>query len=159
LISAAIAPCLGICVDKVGKRGILVVISSLLVVVSCLLTAYLIRLNYTSENYTCLIPLILLGLAYSIYASSLWPSIPLVVKPFMLGTAFGLVTSVQQIGLTIAPYVVGVLLHDSMSAEYPHYGFVNEQLFLASLAFLGFLCNIWLYYDDKHKRGGMINKV
>ena len=93
-ISAGIAPFLGICVDKIGRRGVLVVISSLLVVISCALTGFLVSLSFTTESYTCLIPLILLGLAYSVYASSLWPSIPLVVKPTMLGTAFGLVTSV-----------------------------------------------------------------
>ena len=52
--------------------------------------------NDTDQNadYSFLAALILLGLAYSIYASSLWPSIPLVVKPHALATAFGMCTSI-----------------------------------------------------------------
>jgi len=54
--------------------------------------------------------LILLGIAYSIYAGALWSSIPYVVPAPQLGTAFGLCTSVQNIGLTFVPYLIGSVL-------------------------------------------------
>lgn len=93
-ISAGIAPFLGIAIDKIGKRSTLVTVSSVLVVIACITTQFLVRIHYTDANYLCLIPLILLGFAYSIYASSLWTSIPYVVLKSTLGTAFGLCTSV-----------------------------------------------------------------
>ena len=74
--------------------------------VSCLLTVVLISIQNanndfaaigtvdTSMNWSFLAPLILLGIAYSIYAGALWSSIPYVVKPNTLGTAFGLCTAV-----------------------------------------------------------------
>jgi len=36
---------------------------------------------------------------------------------------------------------------------------VNEQILLASIAFVGFCCNVWLYIDDKKNRGGLLDKV
>lgn len=65
-----------------------------MVVLACIFTIILVLVDYgTTTSYTCLGPLILLGFGYSIYASSLWPSIPLVVRPHTLATAFGLCTS------------------------------------------------------------------
>lgn len=49
------------------------------------------------ECYQCyyeLYPLILTGVGYSIYASAIWGCVPYVVKPSLVGTAFGLATSI-----------------------------------------------------------------
>lgn len=62
--------------------------------------------DYTEENWIVMLPLCLLGIGYSIYASALWGSIPYVVKPSSLGTAFGLCTAVQNTGLVVAPYLI-----------------------------------------------------
>lgn len=94
LISAGISPFLGLLIDKIGQRALLITLSSFLVGVACLITMILVAQDYQTANYTFLIPLILLGFAYSIYAGALWSSVPYVVKPNTLGTAFGLCTSV-----------------------------------------------------------------
>jgi MFS family permease len=96
LISAGISPFLGICIDKIGQRAMLILTSSVLIVVACLITMLLIAQDFPedSTNWTFLIPLILLGFAYSIYAGALWSSVPYVVKPNTLGTAFGLCTAI-----------------------------------------------------------------
>jgi hypothetical protein len=41
-----------------------------------------------------LIPLVLIGIGYSVYACALWGSVPYVVPENLLGSAFGLCTSV-----------------------------------------------------------------
>ena len=43
---------------------------------------------------TAIAPMILLGITYSIYVSSLWPSIFYVVPAKTVGTAYGLTTAV-----------------------------------------------------------------
>jgi len=50
--------------------------------------------------------------AYStnILQASMWPSIPLVVSQATVGTAMGLTTSIQMIGIGISNLVVGKLL-------------------------------------------------
>lgn len=140
--------------------------SSFLVACSCILTLFLIRADFSDPNYSFLAALILLGIAYSIYASSLWPSIPLIVKPHALATAFGMCTSIQQVGLTLIPFLVGVFLHTPTDdnpygtpGNYPNYGYVDMMLLLAGTSLFGTGINIWLYCDDIKNRGGVLNKV
>ena len=78
--------------------------------VSCAVTIILVECNFQEENWSFLLPLILLGVAYSIYAGALWSSIPYVVPAPQLGTAFGLCTSVQNAGLSCVPYLIGTVL-------------------------------------------------
>lgn len=56
-----------------------------------------------------MVPLVLNGLAYSIYSAAIWGSIPYVVAPNSIGTAFGMATAIQNIGLVIAPTIVGYI--------------------------------------------------
>ena len=44
---------------------------------------------------------------------STWPSIPLVVRQDTLGTALGLTTAIQMVGIGISNLVVGKILGDS----------------------------------------------
>lgn len=90
-MSAALSPLLGYLIDTFGKRAIFISVSSLLVALACFFSAVLP--TYDSPNYICLGPLILVGFGYSIYASALWSSIPYLVKPKTIGSAFGLATS------------------------------------------------------------------
>jgi len=95
MISIGLGPPLGLWIDKVGRRATLISVSSGLVMFSCLLTAVLIMVDFTETAWWCILPLISLGVAYSIYASALWTAIPFVTTPECYGTAFGLVTTIQ----------------------------------------------------------------
>lgn len=39
-------------------------------------------------------PLVLVGIGYSIYAAAIWGSVPYVVDPSSVGTAFGIATAI-----------------------------------------------------------------
>jgi nitrate/nitrite transporter NarK len=80
-MSMGLSPILGFTIDKVGRRAMFIMISSIISVVACVYTAFMKTLPPDSPNpdYFVLIPLIGLGFAYSIYASALWGSIPYVV--------------------------------------------------------------------------------
>jgi Na+/melibiose symporter-like transporter len=90
-ISACTSPFLGFFIDKVGKRVLLVIISS-----GILLIAHLSNMFFDDcdQCYTELCPLILVGIGYSIYGAALWGSIPYVVEARTVGTAFGFVTAI-----------------------------------------------------------------
>ena len=148
LMSAFLCPILGFIIDKFGRRAMWICVSSLLIALSCFLMAALP--TYTTGNYICLGPLILVGFGYSIYASALWSSIPYLVKPRTIGSAFGLVTSLQACGLTFSPYIAG-LLETKHETNYS-----SAYVFLGSLATIGFGFNIWLYYDDRKYRKGVL---
>jgi MFS family permease len=50
-----------------------------------------------------------LGVSFSLVASALWPSLPLLIEEKRLGTAFGLTTLIQNAGLTLFPWAAGKL--------------------------------------------------
>ena len=56
-------------------------------------------------------PLILCGVGYSIYASVIWGSIPYTVEPKTVGTAYGICTAIQNIGLAYAPWQVSSIIN------------------------------------------------
>ena len=61
-----------------------------------LLTAHVINMFIPDcdQCYTEVLPLVLIGIGYSIYAAALWGSIPYVVEPRTMGTAFGFCTAI-----------------------------------------------------------------
>jgi MFS family permease len=150
-MSAALSPILGFLIDKIGKRALMITISSVLVSFSCFFSACLPV--YSEPNFICLVPLILIGFGYSIYASALWSSIPYLVIPRTIGSAFGLVTSLQACGLVFSPFIVGLL-----QTKFPN-SFAPVYIFLGTLATIGCFFNIWLYTDDIKNRGSVLNNV
>lgn len=51
-----------------------------------------------------------IGICFAFYASVVIPSIPLVVKPNLIGTAFGLTGVFQNTALALFPLITGKLL-------------------------------------------------
>merc|ERR1719318_457811 len=56
------------------------------------------------------VPMILMGLAYSILAASLWPMVSYFVPENQLGTAYGLMQSIQNAGLAAVSQVSGSIV-------------------------------------------------
>ena len=82
LVSAPASPLLGLVIDKTG-RNISWVFLSVLISIGC----------YALLNFTLLNPyiaVVILGVAYSLLASALWPICALIIPEYQLGTAYGL---------------------------------------------------------------------
>ena len=97
IISACTSPFLGLLVDKIGKRVLLIIGSSFLLLSAHLIGAFLpgVASNTpcTETLYSEIGPLVILGMGFSLYAAALWPSIPYVVEAKTVGTAFGICTA------------------------------------------------------------------
>ncbi len=55
------------------------------------------------------LPTVLLGIAFSLVPAVLWPAVARYVEPHQLGTAYGLMTMLQNLGLTIANVIAGYI--------------------------------------------------
>jgi MFS family permease len=99
--SMVFAPFFGQLVDKIGKRASVMVVGSILMVPAFLLMAF--------TMITPAIPMIILGAAFVMVPAAMWPSIPLIVEKNRVGTAFGLTTMIQNIGLALFPWLNGLL--------------------------------------------------
>ena len=111
-----------------------------------------------SACWYSVMPMVLLGIGYSLYAAVMWASIPLVVKPEAVGTAFGVTTSVQNFGLAFAPMIIGVIQDETTPGHgYFYVSLTQVSVFLFICGFLGVLNAIWLFFEDR-RNGGKLNQ-
>lgn len=132
--SMVLAPFAGYLVDKKGKRASLMIAGSLIMIPAYLLMGF-------SMMYPVL-PMMILGAAFVLVPAAMWPAVPLIVKKEHVGTAFGLITFIQNIGLALFPYLNG-LLRDLTSS------YSASMLMFASLGVLGVVFALLLKKADK----------
>jgi len=99
LFAMIATPLFGLMVDKVGKRALFMMFGSLLLVPVYLMMAY--------SEVSLLVPMAMMGVAYSLIPAVMWPSVAYIVEQKKLGTAYGLMTMIQNIGLAGFNLVVG----------------------------------------------------
>ncbi len=91
----------GLLVDRFGRRAIMMIVGSLLMI-PC-------HLSMAITDINPLIPMVVLGLSFSLVPAALWPAIPLLVRGELLGTAFGVTAMMQNVGLFLFPLAAGAL--------------------------------------------------
>lgn len=99
-VAAVAAPTFGVIIDRVGF--VLVWLSF-----ACFLNCFCMLSMLFIHAIPPIVPMFFVGVSYSMVAASLWPCIPLIVPPKALGTAYGLFFAIQNMGLFVAPLVVG----------------------------------------------------
>jgi MFS family permease len=84
-------PTVGAFVDRFGKRALLMMAGSLILIPVYALIGY--------TGISLYIPMAMMGIAFSGIPAIMWPSVAYVVEDKKLGTAYGLMTMIQNIGL------------------------------------------------------------
>uniref|UniRef100_A0A7S3K627 Major facilitator superfamily (MFS) profile domain-containing protein n=1 Tax=Euplotes crassus TaxID=5936 RepID=A0A7S3K627_EUPCR len=89
--------------------------------------------------------------------------VPMVVEARVLGSAYGLCTALQNIGLAIGPTIVGALTFKDSSEKEDTSGANNNafnyvSIVLGGFALLGVLSSITLLIVDKVKLNGKLQK-
>jgi MFS family permease len=128
-------PAFGLMVDRLGHRALFMAFGTLL------LFAVFPLLAYTQANLW--ITTVLIGIAFSLVPAVMWPAVPYLVSPNRLGTAYGLMTMVQAIGLTVFNLVVGGL-NDAYGAGPQNPGGYLPMLWTFALLSLLGLVFAWL---------------
>jgi MFS family permease len=96
---------------------------------------------------------ILLGCAFSLVPAALWPAVPILVREKFLGTAYGIIGWVQNIGLTIFPFLAGWLV--DQQGDNVVQGYTNMEWMFASLSIAGLIFAIMLLVADKKHGTGL----
>jgi len=141
-------PLFGIFVDKKGKRATLMIYGSVLLIA--------VHLILSLTNLTPYVPMVILGIAFSLVPAALWPAVPYIVKESMIGTAYGVMASIQNLGLFAFPILAGYILDESNSSILPSilkgeavYDYSWTIIMFAGLGFVGLLFAILLKRQDK----------
>ncbi len=99
-LSAMIAtPLIGLLVDYIGKRATLMMVGSILLMPVYLLMGY--------SSITLYVPVIMMGVAFSLIPAVMWPAVAYIVEEKRLGSGYALMTLIQQVGMMIFPILVG----------------------------------------------------
>ncbi|XP_053978174.1 major facilitator superfamily domain-containing protein 1-like isoform X2 [Hylaeus anthracinus] len=140
-ISAIASPIFGYLVDRTGKNVTWVFMSILVTMVAHGLLAF----TYVNP-YVCMI---LMGLAYSMLASSLWPLIALVTPEYQLGTAYGIAQSVQNLGLAVVTILTGIIVDRG--------GYFMLEMFFLGWLWISLLTAVAIWMSDVATSGGYLN--
>jgi MFS family permease len=143
LAAVVATPLFGLLVDRIGRHTVLLIAGSLALPLSFLFL--------TSGNVHLWISTSLLGLSFALVPAVLWPSVARHVVGNQLGTAYGLMTLLQNTGLTLANVIVGYL-NDRAGAGAAHVqGYAAMLWFFALLSVAGFLFAILLWRRDRSR--------
>jgi MFS family permease len=93
LAAIVATPLFGLMADRVGHRAAFMAFGCFL------LAAVFPILAYTNANLW--ITTVMIGIAFSLIPAIIWPAVPYLVEPNRLGTAYGLMTMVQAMGLDL----------------------------------------------------------
>src|SRR6266436_3598779 len=91
LFAMIATPLFGLWVDRVGNRALLMMLGSMLLIPVYLMMAY--------THVSLYVPMAMMGVAFSLIPAVMLPSVAYIVEPAKLGTAYGVMTMVQNIGL------------------------------------------------------------
>jgi len=145
LFAMIATPLFGLLVDKIGKRALFMMFASLL-----LIPVYVI-MGYTHVNLY--VPMAMMGVAFSLIPAVMWPSVAYIVDPAKLGTAYGLMTMIQNIGLFGFNVLIGWANdYAGASAQNPKGYHLGMEIF-SVLGFLGMLFAYLLHHRETGPHG------
>lgn len=160
LLAVGITPILGSYVDHKGKAATMLILGALLLI-SCHLTFAFILPMFKGHAIggviVAYLTILVLGASFSLVPASLWPSVPKLVDPKIIGSAYALIFWIQNIGLWLFPLLIGKVLDNSNVGETDptKYDYTNPLLMLAGLGVAALIIGIILKAVDKKKGLGL----
>lgn len=160
LLAVGITPILGNYVDHKGKAATMLVLGSLLLIFCHLTFAFILPQFKGSELggvVVAYVTILVLGASFSLVPAALWPSVPKLVEPKIIGSAYALIFWIQNIGLWLFPLLIGKVL-DKTNPNVTDPTQLNYTWPLVMLAMLGvaaFFIGLYLKVIDKRKGIGL----
>jgi len=131
LFAMIATPIFGYVADRIGKRARLMVFGSVLLIPVYLMMAY--------TQVSLYVPMAMMGISFSLIPAVMWPSVAYIVGQEKLGTAYGLMTMIQNIGLAGLNLIIG-WANDTSGASLDNPGGYTLGMWIFSgLGVLGFV--------------------
>ena len=106
-----LTPLFGSMYDKMGKGATLMLVGSSLLT----LVHVLFALPIMNIWWFAVIVMVLLGIAFSLVPSAMWPSVPKIIPMKQLGSAYAIIFYIQNIGLSMVPVLIGNVIQSCTS--------------------------------------------
>ena len=143
-----LTPLFGSIYDKYGKGATLMLIGSVLLTLVHI--TFALPLN---SWILAIVVMIVLGIAFGLVPSAMWPSVPKIITMKLLGTAYALIFYIQNIGLALVPVWIG-----KVNQSNTHNGVIDYTQTMTIFACFGAIAIViscLLIIEDKRKGYGL----
>jgi nitrate/nitrite transporter NarK len=147
LATLIFTPTFGFLIDRYGKSATAMIFGSLALLTVHSLFGFTDILPY--------IPMIFLGIAFSLVPAAMWPSMVKLVEDKKIGTAYGLMYSIQNLGLWGFPLLAGKILDHTNPGNPEVSDYTWAIIMFAGLGILGLFFALMLKREDKRRGFGV----
>lgn len=147
-----LTPLFGYVYDRFGKGATLMLIGSVL------LTLVHVVFALPMNNVIIAIAMMLvLGVAFGLVPSAMWPSVPKLIPMKLLGTAYALIFYIQNIGLSMVPILIGKVNQANTDAN-GIIDYTQTMTIFAAFGAVAIVISLVLLSLDKKKGYGLEQK-
>lgn len=145
-----LTPVFGGMIDKRGKAASIMTLgAAMLIGVHCIYA-----LPFVTASWIAILLMIVLGVAFSLVPSAMWPSVAKIFQPQQLGTAYALIFFIQNIGLWGIPTLIGAVLDNfcvtgTTASGAKMYDYTLPMCIFTGIAVLSMLIALALKVADK----------
>jgi len=145
LAAMVLTPLFGLFSDFFGKRALLMMIGSFLIMPVFLIMSY--------THLSLYIPMIIMGISFALIPAVMWPAVTIIVPEKKLGTAYGLMTMIQNIGLAAFNLMIGWANDVSSASSTNPSGYNLGMWIFTSLGFFGLVFALLLRKSEMGPKG------
>lgn len=140
LAAMVATPLFGLWVDKVGKRALFMMAGAF-----ALMPVYVMMAYHMAPLG---VPIALMGIAFSLIPAVMWPAVAYIVEEKRLGTAYAVMTLVQQVGVAGMNWAIG-RSNDAFQASAANpAGYAPGMWVFSTLGFLALLFAVLLRREE-----------
>lgn len=143
-----LTPIFGTIYDRKGYGASIMIIGAIMLIGIHTMFALPIVTNWV----VAIILIILLGIAFSLVPSAMWPSVPKIIPQNKLGTAYSLIFWIQNWGLMGVPILIGYILENYCKLEGGGYDYTLPMTIFALLGVAALIFALLLKREDKIKQ-------
>lgn len=150
-----LTPFFGNLYDRKGKGATIMIYGAIMLIGVHLLFA----LPILNQWWFATIVMVVLGIAFSLVPSAMWPSVPKIIPEKQLGTAYALIFWVQNIGLSMVPLLIGWILDTYCKVDNgtgkPAYDYTLPMTVFMCFGVLALIIALLLKQEDRVKGYGL----
>ena len=119
-----LTPLFGSIYDRKGKGATIMIIGAVML----LFVHSFLAVPWLNNWIIAAILVIILGIAFSLVPSAMWPSVPKIIPEKKLGTAYAVIFYIQNVGLLFIPMILGYVLSASNPAVFPNKALIKSSI-------------------------------
>ena len=146
-----LTPLFGYVYDKVGKGATLMIIGSVLLTIVHAVFA----LPDVNAVAVAIAMMVLLGIAFGLVPSAMWPSVPKIIPMQLLGTAYAMIFYIQNIGLSMVPIWIGKINQANTDEATGLIDYTQTMTTFAGFGVVAIVIAVLLLIEDKKKGYGL----